>query len=468
MIKKPSFINDHLQDIYATYRKIKVIGHGSYGQVFRLQKKSTGEFFACKKLLKSKIKNKTNFHNEIMLLKNTDHPNIIKLYDIYEDSTSLYLIMEECMGGEFFNRLSKRSKEKNMYTEKEAAGIFRQILEAINYLHTHGVCHRDIKPENILFSTIEEDSAIKLIDFGLSKVAFNSGKEMTDSVGTLFYMAPEVISGKYNEKCDVWSCGIILYIMLTGVPPFYSKNDDDLKQKILSMKYNLDNPNLKKVSVDARRLIKSILVEQSIRPSVSQLLETKWIKELAPNSSEAVLSIDWGHILKYSKLNLVQKCVINFASFRLSDKETEGLIEMFKSLDKNSDGLITLEELRAGAENWPLFQNKLSLDDLIEMFNEIDVDQNGFVNFTEFISSLINYESVLKKERLIDCFKNYDVDGNGKISFTEFVDMIRPKDENESLKIKNLFTKFDKNGDGDIDFEEFLEGVMDMDFSKDY
>ena len=133
--------------------------------------------------------------------------------------------MEECTGGELFDRLAKRAKENKMYTEKDAAKILKQILQAVNYLHVHGVCHRDLKPENILFSTIEENSPIKLIDFGLSKIFNGEDDEMKGAVGTTFYMAPEVINDKYNEKCDIWSCGIILYIMLCGKPPFYSKNE---------------------------------------------------------------------------------------------------------------------------------------------------------------------------------------------------------------------------------------------------
>ena len=146
--------------------------------------------------------------------------------------------MEECSGGEFFDRLSKKAKQKKMYTEKDAAKIFKQILEAVNYLHAHGVCHRDLKPENILFSTMADDSFLKLIDFGLSKVFDGNKTTMKGAVGTTFYMAPEVITGQYNEKCDIWALGVILYIILCGKPPFYSKNEDELKEKIINIEYS--------------------------------------------------------------------------------------------------------------------------------------------------------------------------------------------------------------------------------------
>ena len=159
----------------------------------------------------------------------TDHPNIIKLYETFEDKKNLYFIMEECSGGELFQRLAMNAMENKLYTEKVAASLMKQILEAVNYLHFHGVSHRDLKPENILLSSMDENSQLKLIDFGLSQVLKTMEDIMKGEVGTLYYMAPEVILGNYDEKCDVWSCGVILYIMLSGNPPFFSKNEKILK-----------------------------------------------------------------------------------------------------------------------------------------------------------------------------------------------------------------------------------------------
>ena len=131
--------------------------------------------------------------------------------------------MEECTGGELFQHLAMNAYKNKMFPEKDAARLMRQILEAVNYLHCHGICHRDLKPENILLSSMDEFSQLKLIDFGLSKVLETMDETMKGEVGTLYYMAPEVILGDYNEKCDVWSCGVILYIMLSGNPPFFFK-----------------------------------------------------------------------------------------------------------------------------------------------------------------------------------------------------------------------------------------------------
>ena len=453
MIRKSHFIDEHIADINNYYEFIKELGKGSYGQVFRCQNKETGNVYACKKMSKKKIKNKKQFQTELNLLRTTDHPNIIKLYDIYEDNKYIYLIMEECNGGEFFDSLAKRAKEKNMYTEKECAKIFKQILEAVNYLHAHGVCHRDLKPENILFSNVADDSCLKLIDFGLSKV-LDGESNMKKTVGTTFYMAPEVIQGNYNEKCDIWSCGIILYIMLCGKPPFYSQDEDELKKKICSMHYNFDYPEFKKVSQDAINLIKKILVSPDKRLSAGEILADPWIKENAPNATGENLKQNWEHIEQYSKLNLVQKSIINFTAFHLTSRETKEFVEMFKSLDENSDGVLSIDEIKKGVE-----QSKFGTkgENIVKMFEEMDIDKNGLINYTEFISALMDYEKI-KENQLLECFNSYDTDDSGKISFKEFCDMIKPETEEEKKELKDLYDQFDTDGDGEISLKEFKEG----------
>ena len=453
MINKSHFIGEHIDKVEKSYEFIKELGKGSYGQVFRCQNKINGNVYACKKMSKKKIKNKDQFKTEINLLRATDHPNIIKLYEIYEDNKYIYLIMEECSGGEFFDSLAKRAKEKKMYTEKECAKIFKQILEAVNYLHAHGVCHRDLKPENILFSNVADDSCLKLIDFGLSKV-IEGDKNLKGAVGTTFYMAPEVITGNYNEKCDIWACGVILYIMLCGKPPFYSQNEEELKKNICSMKYTFDYPEFKKVSQDAIDLIKKILVPPEKRLSAAEILQTPWIKENAPHATGENLKQNWEHIEKYSKLNLVQKSIINFTAFHLTSKETKEFVELFKSLDENSDGVLSIEEIKKGVE-----QSKFGAkgDNIVKIFEEMDIDKNGLINYTEFISALMDYDKI-KENQILACFNSYDTDESGKISFKEFCDMIKPQSEEEKKELKDLYDQFDTDGDGEISLKEFKEG----------
>ena len=454
MINKSHFIGEHIDNIEKYYEFIKELGKGSHGQVLRCQNKETGKIYACKKMNKKKIKNRKQFKMEIDLLIAIDHPNIIKLYNIFEDNTYIYLIMEECNGGEFFDSLAKRAHEKNMYTEKECATILKQILEAVNYLHAHGVCHRDLKPENILFSNLADDSSLKLIDFGLSRVLDGDNGKMKGAVGTTFYMAPEVFKGKYDKKCDIWACGVILYLMLSGKPPFFSDDEEELREKICSMKYDFNYPEFDKVSKDAKDIIKSIFVESKKRPSASDILNTPWIKQNAPNSSGESLKNNWKNVRRYSNLNLVQKSIINFTAFHLTSKETKEFVKMFKSLDQNSDGILSLDEIKQGIDKCNLGEKG---ENITKLFEEMDVDKNGLINYTEFISALMDYQKI-KEKHLLECFNKYDSDYSGKISFDEFCKIIKPQNEEEKKELKELYSKFDTDKDGEISLKEFREG----------
>ena len=157
----------------------------------------------------------------------------------------------------------------------------------------------------------------------------------------------------------------------------------------------------------------------------------------------------------------MQKCVINFTAFRLTEDETRKFVDMFKSIDENSDGVLTMEEIKKGIEKCQ-FGMKISGDDLINMFNEMDVDKNGLINFTEFISALMDYEKFIKKEQLLECFSSYDTDNSGKISFDEFCDMIKPQNEEEKKDLYILYKKLDTNNDGEIDFDEFMTGFLNL------
>ena len=331
----------------------------------------------------------------------------------------------------------------------------KQILEAVNYLHHHGICHRDLKPENILLSSMSNKFQLKLIDFGLSKVLKTMNGTMKGEVGTAYYMAPEVLQGKYTLKCDVWSCGVILYIMLCGSPPFYSMDEKKLKEKIINYDYNFNHPVFSKISEDAKDLLRSIFVDSERRPSISDILNSPWVKENAPNSGNEYLNIDWKRVVKYSKLNLVQKSVINYRAFHMTENEANEYVEMFKEIDENSDGVLTFDEIKKGIKCCNLDIND---DDLIKLFNDMDTDKNGLINYTEFVASLMDYEKSISKEHLIKCFQNYDEDHSGKIDFIEFCKIIKPQNDDEKKELKILYDQFDDNGDGEIDIDEFIQG----------
>jgi len=164
---------------------------------------------------------------EVNIMRSLDHPNIVKIYDFYEDSSTFKIVMEYCSGGELFEKI----KSKKNFTEQIAAVYMKQILSAIMYLHEHKIVHRDIKAENMLFLNQEEDAMIKIIDFGVS-TKFNGKKKLKEKLGTAYYIAPEVLLENYDNKCDVWSCGILLYIMLCGYPPFNGDDDSEILESV--------------------------------------------------------------------------------------------------------------------------------------------------------------------------------------------------------------------------------------------
>ena len=241
-ISKDNFINLGSRGLSNNYECTKKLGKGGFGKVYQVKNKSNGKIYACKKLSKLNISSLEKFQKEIDILMMMDHPNIIKLYEVFESDNSLYLIMEECYGGDLFSRISKRIDSNYMYSEKEACEIIQQVLRAIEYCHNVGIVHRDLKPENLLYlhEGSEENNPIKIIDFGLSQ-SINLNKMLSSKVGTAYYVAPEILAGKYTEKCDIWSAGVILYILLSGEPPFNGPSDRIIYSKIKKIDYNFPN-----------------------------------------------------------------------------------------------------------------------------------------------------------------------------------------------------------------------------------
>lgn len=209
-----------------------MIGSGSFGRIYRVLNIQTKEHKALKKLSKSKISNIEKYKEEINILKKMDHPNIIKLHEVYEDKRSLYLITEECTGGTLFERIFNTTcRNKKTLSEKKIATLFKQLIEALFYCHALGICHRDIKPENLLFLNKDDNSPLKLIDFGLG-VLINKEAKLHFKAGSPHYVAPEVLEGEYDEKCDIWSAGVILYNLASGLQPFDGKTEAEIYEKI--------------------------------------------------------------------------------------------------------------------------------------------------------------------------------------------------------------------------------------------
>ena len=436
------------------YEVIKQLGKGGYGKVYEVKNKKSGEIRACKHLSKLSIKNLEKFQREINILINSDHPNIIRIFEIFESQRSLYIVMEECKGGEIFDRIIEHIQSKQMYSEKDAAEMFRQVMSSIEYCHKNGICHRDLKPENLLYLNEgpEKNNPIRVIDFGLSQY-ISPDKKLSTKVGTAYYVAPEILKGEYTEKCDVWSAGVILYIFLSGDPPFNGASDSVIYGKIAQMKFTFPEKKWSKISNDAKDLIKHMIAPEKERYTARQVLDHPWFKN-ASNEPLSTLNFNAAFFIDYLKGSQLKKMSLLFIASRLNDNEIENLKKVFMAFDKGKDGQITYEELKQGLIQ--LQSNNMNENDIKKLFDKIDVDKNGKIDYTEFLAATIQKANYLKKEKLFEAFCAFDKDNSGYITKDEILKALK-LDKAQEKEIEKYIQAVDKNGDGKIDYKEFLE-----------
>ena len=450
---KQTFIEQQKGNIFDKYEIVSQIGAGGYARCLKVKNKITNQFYACKELQKNKLSDYNSLKREISIMIKLDHPNIIKLYEYYETETFIYLIMELCTGGELFDTIIERTESGKPFTEKEAAEIFKQMMSAINYCHSNKIVHRDLKPENLLLLDKSENSPIKVIDFGMS-VIYKDNDCMYERVGTAYYIAPEVLEGFYDEKCDIWSAGIILYILLCGYPPFNGDDDDEIMKCVKTKIFSYPEEEWNSVSDDAKNLINRILVDANIRPNAQEILNDSWVKNLAPHSKNKV-SLNINSFKNYEASNKLKKATLTYIASRLNENDIQKLKDSFQAIDDNNDGMLSLEEMKKAIS----LNKGITCSDVEEIFKSIDTDNSGVINYTEFIAASLDKRIYLQEEKLKDAFKLFDSDGSGKISKSEIANIL--KADNNSTEVENIFKKYDLNKDGEIDFDEFLQMMKD-------
>ena len=273
------FVTGRYSDIFKDYNIFpQVIGAGSYGSVRECMHIITGERFAVKTIDKSKINRLDHLQREVELLQLMNHRSIMRLVDIYEDEQYVHMVSDKYTGGELFDKIVNNSSSSGCLQEYEAARIIKQILEAILYLHANGVVHRDIKPENIIFESRQEGSPVRLIDFGLAQTHFPGEEPMKDAVGTAFYMSPDQIVGCYDKSCDMWSIGVVTYILLTGYPPFNGSTDTEIYTSIRRGNLVFESQVWDGLSYGNRDFIRRLLCkDSSLRSTAGEALQHPWI-----------------------------------------------------------------------------------------------------------------------------------------------------------------------------------------------
>ena len=467
VIRKEFFIREIEGNVTEYYEVLKKIGEGGFAKVYKVKEKETGEIRAMKEVDKSKIHDIKYFKTEIKILAMLDHPNILRLFEVIEDSKKFYLIMELCSGGELLSRMTN-----NRYREKEAAKLIDQIASAVAYCHEKGICHRDLKPQNILFCNENPNSPIKVVDFGISKIFNpslsslneefggneNKSKKMSTKVGTLHYFSPEVIKGNYTEKCDVWSLGVILYILLCGYPPFIGANENEVIKNICSYKFEFPNNEWKKISENAKNLISSMLSPEKKRISAMEVCNSKWIKSKLKKENKNNITFNFEKLDEFRHFNKFKQSVLIFIASRLNEEEYEDIAEIFKKINYCKSGMISLEDFKEfliNNQNQEIIAGK-SDEEIRKKYFGIDVDNNNKIDFTEFLAANMDKSLYLDNNKLRNAFDCFDIDKNGIISREDVIKLLKMGNLVDPKKVaSDLIDPNDVNKDGKIDFDEF-------------
>ncbi|XP_010924783.1 calcium-dependent protein kinase 1 isoform X1 [Elaeis guineensis] len=442
-----------MEDVRAFYTFGRELGRGQFGVTYLVTSKQTGERFACKSIATRKLTHRDDIEDvrrEVQIMHHlTGHRNIVELKAAYEDRHSVNLVMELCEGGELFDRIIA----KGHYSERAAAALCREIVTVVHICHSMGVMHRDLKPENFLFLNKKEDSPLKATDFGLS-VFFKPGEVFKDIVGSAYYVAPEVLRQNYGPEADIWSAGVILYILLSGVPPFWAENEQGIFDAVLRGHIDFSSEPWSSISSGAKELVKKMLRQDpKERLTAGQILNHPWIREDGEASDKPLDITVLSRMKQFRAMNKLKKVALKVIAESLSEEEIMGLKEMFKSMDTDNSGTITFEELKAGL---PKLGTKISESEVRQLMEAADVDGNGTIDYIEFISATMHMNRMEKEDHLYKAFEYFDKDKSGYITVEELEQALRKYNMGDDKTIKEIIAEVDTDHDGRINYEEFV------------
>ena len=451
-------------NVFDNYVVLKEIGTGTYSKVQLVQHKINLSIRAMKVIKKKKKKgtnvtNENEVYKEVDLLIKMDHPNIVKIFEFYNGEKEYYLIMEYCEGGELFDKIVKSN-----LTEIQCAYIMYQILSAVNYCHKMKIIHRDLKPENILIQKDEDGFyRVKICDFGTSK-AFKIGDTQKKLVDSDYYIAPEVIQKKYNSKCDLWSCGVIMFVLLTKKPPFGGRTDQIIMQNIQIGKYKtelLDN-----FSPYAKELV-SLLLEKNIKKRINAetALNHPWFdvykcKDILTDIQDKdTIKRFISNLKNYKRGSIIQETALAFLVHNYPDlDEIVNACKLFGQIDQNGKGKITLKDFIEGLKK---ILKKDMEEDAKKIFENLDEYGSGYLEYEMFIRAAINKKIFLTEDTLKFTFKFFDKENKGKITNDSIIKMFEEsinKDENVKTELEKIMKDANRSEtDSSMDFENFCE-----------
>ena len=515
-----NFITKSSQNVFDTYEKICELGNGAFGTVFKVKRKHSGFnpiIRALKEISKEKMQSNEEssleLKNEIEILKNIDHPNIMKIYEFFEDDNNIYLINEFCGGGD----VASMHDQYGEFPEFLLKFVMSQVFLAISFLHSNKVVHGDIKRENIafvydgkyktkeefekFFSKIFKDKEIqteinevggmdnlseeaqkivkelcnyevKILDFGSAKMKKRDkiDKKLTGIVGTAYYCSPEVVKEKYDFESDEWACGVMMYILLANLAPFPGNDEETIFENILTKEINVDIPELQSISNNCKDLIKQLCNKNPEKRIKSEEALNHPFFKTGINFSNLLKGIyventrELKKIFRNKNTNLFGKkysnskfkeMVIAYIGLNFPDKtEAQKARKIFLEISGgNKHFLITKETFVSRFEK--AFKN-LTKEEIENLFDSLDQNETGNIEYEELIRALSDPEKLLSTKNLGEAFKFFDKDNNGFITWNEIAEIIYPEGKIPQNIMKEFLEEIgQKDENVTIDFYDF-------------
>ena len=460
-----------IEEVYSGVHDGPVLGSGISGLVRLVTHRATGLKYAVKCLdldLVDTEEGLQQLREEIYIMCQLDHPNIVRLEEVYESHSEIYLVQELCLGGELFDRLDEQPDYH--YTEAQCARLIKQMLCSVRYIHSKGIIHRDLKLENFLFSDTGPDSELKMIDFGLSK-HFKFGEVQHEAVGTPYTVAPEVIRGSYDERCDVWAIGVITYLLLSGESPFGGCGGPEslvvVRDNILKCNFVFEPEDIwANVSKKAKQFIEKLLVtDPNLRPTARMVQRDEWLIEMAERLKKddddyrlnpSVVKA----LVNFKEYSDMRKLLCEVLSFTLIPDQIQGLRKEFEKMDSEGSGEISLVALKSvllgNAERGTL--GGLSEEEVEDIFNAMRVSscEETTIHWHEFIAAGLSHCKVDERNLKL-AFDRLDADHTGYITFENFMDLIGNGAMHSEEVLREMWGEASvNNAEAYITYEDFL------------
>ena len=452
------------------YEILEPIQHGTTSMTKKVKNKFSGMIRSMTVIKKAFIdlqEDEKNFMKEIAILRTLDHMNILKIYEFYQDEKCFYLINEYCNEGDLFEKI-----QQGPLNEYSVCYIIKQILSAIDYCHDNNILHRDLKLESILIESIDnviikneniELYNIKISDFSSAR-SFRKIKNLSKKVGTPYYIAPEVLNRNYNEKCDIWSIGVLMFMLLSGKPPFWGDTDKEIIQMVKEGKMDFRKNEWNNISNDAIDLVNNMLrYDSKKRFSAFECLKHNWFKKYLYKYIITKSEIEeyYDNIISFQTNTIFffqQASLAYIVHHIIKKEELEKIKKFFIFIDDKGIGKICHNE----------FINKLKKQigninekEVLKVLKYIDQGKTGFLEFEEFVRACINKKKLLNEENLKISFTLFNKTGIKKvISCQDFKNILGLQTKFSNKTWEKIINQIDINGDGQIEFNEYKEMML--------